>query len=42
MTRYVTPAAILLSLAAIYSGPELGGLAVAALVCWGVAIGLDL
>ena len=41
MTRYATPAAILLTLVAIYSGPELGGLALAAVVTWAVAIGLE-
>lgn len=41
MSRYAAPGAILLSLAAIYSGPELGGLALAALVCWALALGLE-
>ena len=41
MVRWAAPAAIVLSMAAIYSGPDLGGLALAALVCWGLALAFD-
>lgn len=41
MTRFATPAAILLTLVAIYSGPDVGGLALAAVVTWALAIGLE-
>ena len=41
MIRYLAPAAILLTIMAIYSGPEVGGLALAALVTWALALGLD-
>ena len=41
MSRYAAPAAILLTLVAIWSAPEVGGFAAAALVCWVVALAYE-
>ena len=38
LSQWTAPAAVLLSIVAIYSAPEVGGFAMAALVCWGLAI----
>ncbi len=41
MSRYAAPAAMLLTLVAIWSAPEVGGFAAAALVCWGIALAFE-
>lgn len=38
LSKWAAPAAVLISVVAIYSAPEMGGFAAAALVCWGLAI----
>ena len=39
--RWAPPAAVLLSISAIYSAPEVGAIAAAAVVCWALAIGCE-
>ena len=41
MSQYAAPAALLLTLVAVFSGPDLGGFAVAALVCWVLALAFE-
>ena len=41
VARWSAPSAILLSLVALYSAPEVGGFALAALFCWGLALGFE-
>ena len=38
IARWATPAAILLTLVALYALPEVGGIAMAALVCAAIAL----
>jgi len=41
VARWSSPSALMLSIVAVYSAPDIGGFALAALVCWAIAIGLD-